>query len=497
MGLSQTHRSTRRLSEVARYYRPPLGTVTTAWPAVAKKCSEWGDEFDRWQDGLGMAMLAKRADGKYAATIGGITLSIPRQVAKTFLVGRTVFALCALNPGLRVLWTAHRTRTATNTFRSLAGFARRKKVKPSISGIRQTNGEQEIQFANGSVIMFGAREQGFGRGFDKVDIEVFDEAQILTIKALEDMVAATNQTTQAAGALLFYMGTPPRPTDPGEVFRDRRNDALAGNAPDALYVECSADPNIGRPGGPSLDDRGQWEIANPSYPDRTPEESMLRLRKNLRSDEAWRREGLGVWDSGTGVKALIDKGVWSSLVAVEIPSDGPVGVGIKFSADGRMVSLASARRPENGPTYVEALAERSMTDGFSWIVDVIVPSWRQFGAIVIDGKAGIGELRSRLVKAGVSTKTMKVISTDEAITAHAMVLAAVHEGTISHGNQPGLNASVASATKRLIGKSGGWGWKAIGDGDVTPLDAVTLAFYAASIAPRKRSGHSGWRVVTA
>jgi hypothetical protein len=73
--------------------------------------------------------------------------------------------------------------------------------------------------------MFGAREQGFGRGFDEVDIEVFDEAQILTEKALEDMIAATNQSRHPHGALLFFMGTPPRPSDPGEAFGLKREGA--------------------------------------------------------------------------------------------------------------------------------------------------------------------------------------------------------------------------------------------------------------------------------
>lgn len=296
---SPTSPSTRRLSEVARHVVTPTGIVATGWPAVEARCIEFGDQFDEWQRGAGKLILSKREGGEYAATVGGVTLSIPRQVAKTWLVGRIIFALCTLFPGLRVIWTAHRTRTATNTFNSLKRFAGRKTVAPYIDHIRSTNGEQEIGFANGSVIMFGAREQGFGRGFDEVDIEVFDEAQILTEKALDDMVAATNQSRHPAGALLFYMGTPPRPIDPGEAFKARRAEALAIKKAqaageivesDAVYIECSADPDA------DPDDRVQWAKANPSFPDRTPLRSMLRLRKNLKSVESWLREALGVWD---------------------------------------------------------------------------------------------------------------------------------------------------------------------------------------------------------
>src|SRR5690625_2872293 len=174
--------------------------------------------FDPWQVAFGKLALAKRADGKYAATVGGVAASIPRQVGKTFSVGSLLVALCVEFPGLKVVWTAHRTRTATDTFRVLQGIVRRKRVFPHLApnGIRTANGEQEIKFRNGSIIMFGAREQGFGRGFDEIDVLVFDEAQILTEKALDDMVAATNQARHEHGALIFYMGTPPRPVDPGE-----------------------------------------------------------------------------------------------------------------------------------------------------------------------------------------------------------------------------------------------------------------------------------------
>jgi hypothetical protein len=51
---------------------------------------------------------------------------------------------------------------------------------------------------------------------------IFDEAQILTDNALDDMIPATNQSRQPTGALLLFMGTPPKPTDPGEVFRRMR-----------------------------------------------------------------------------------------------------------------------------------------------------------------------------------------------------------------------------------------------------------------------------------
>lgn len=515
---SKTKRSTRRLSEVARHVVIPSGIASTGWPKVAAQCREWGDSFDAWQDGLGRVVLGKRENGKYAATVGGVTLSIPRQVAKTFFVGRVVFALCALFPGTKVLWTAHHTRTATNTFRNLSAFARRRKVAPHIDingagkmALRSTNGEQEIRFANGSIIMFGARDQGFGLGFDAVDIEVFDEAQRLHQRALDDMVAATNQSRHPHGALLFYMGTPPRPTDDiDKVFADRRNEALAikgADAPafgaasvggDAIFVECSADASTGTKGGPSLDDHTQWARANPSFPDRTPVESMLRLRKNLRSDASWRREALGIWDDGVGARSEVSVSAWSKLLSQMPPREGGrVAYGVKFSPSGKRFALAACRAGDDELAHVEVITEWPMAHGTSELEAWLVERWRKAAAIVIDGKSGAGPLKIALRDAGVPDKRIATLTTDQAVTAHALMLSAITDSSVTHFGQPRLTTAVASAAKRKIGNAGGFGWTPIGDGDVLPLDAVTLAHYGARTAKKKSRTGDGWRAVTA
>ena len=89
---SPTRRSTRKLSEVARHVVIPSGIVTTGWPAVEARIRDFGDSFDEWQRGASALILGKRESGDYAATVGGVTLSIPRQVAKTYMISRLVFA---------------------------------------------------------------------------------------------------------------------------------------------------------------------------------------------------------------------------------------------------------------------------------------------------------------------------------------------------------------------------------------------------------------------
>jgi hypothetical protein len=432
----------------------PEGIVDTLWFEVEERCREFGDEFDVWQDGLGQVTLGLREDGMFAATVGGITYSIPRQVAKTFLVMRIVVALCSLHPGLTVLWTAHRLRTATMTFGKMKAFVTRAAVRPYLesgrnlgTAIRDANGEQEIPFANGSRIMFGAREQGFGRGFDEVDVEVFDEAQILTIRALEDMVAATNQSRFPHGALLFYMGTPPRPDDPGAMFASRRTKALVAKKAvgredfgepvavgDALYVECSADPDVGMEDGPALDDPHQVEIANPSYPHRTPPVAVARLRENMPDDDAWRREGLGVWDEDAEAGDL-PYAKWLDLAEPEAPRGTSPVFGLQLVGE-RRVWISVAWRRGDGSAQVMLANDGLPLPAHRAVVECqrLAEEW--------DGQVASAAFRDDLEREGVPLVPM---TASDFASGCGLVADSITAGTIHHGNQRALNAGMKAA----------------------------------------------------
>lgn len=475
-------RSTPRLSEAARHLVVPDGIKTSVWPRVERRLRSVGVEFDPWQQGFAAVALGCRADGRYAATVGGVVASIPRQVGKTFTVGHLLIGLALEFPGLRAVWTSHHGRTTTNTFRSMQGMVNRRKVRPLLApnGIRVANGEQEIRFANGSIIMFGAREHGFGRGLDAIDVEVFDEAQILSLKALEDMVPATNQARHPHGALVFFIGTPPRPGDDGEAFAAKRAAALSGRTKDQVYVEFSADP------GADPDDRSQWPVMNPSFPHRTPLESMLRMRENIPDDASWRREAMGVWDDARVEPSLITAAQWAQLATDVPPQDGLVSYGVKFSADGGRVALAVALRPPSGRVHCEVVEHRSAAAGTAWLTDWLVERWRGAAAVVVDGKAGAGQLVNALREAGVAEKAIVTPTTAQVVAAHSMFHEAVLAAGVSHFDQPGLNEAVLAAGKRPIGTGGGWGWRPLRDGvDVTGLNAVTLAHYGARTSKRR------------
>ena len=469
----------RKLSEVARHLIMPEGITSTAWPSVAVELDRMGIPLDQWQKGFIQVLLGKRDDGLYACGVGGAVGSIARQSGKTHMMGALVFALSLAYPGMLILWTAHRTRTHNETFKSMAGMAQQPRVEPFIDYVRRANGEQEIGFVNGSRILFGARDTGFGRGFAKVDVLVFDEAQILTEKAMEDMVPATNA---APNGLVILVGTPPRPGDPGEVFTNRRNDALSGSDPDVLYVEMSADKSA------NPEDRKQWAKANPSFPGRTNEGAILRMKKLLGSEESFRREGLGIWDEAASGNKAVEAASWDRLTvgSGDVP-DGRRVVGVRFSPDGATVGVAGAVKPddESEPFFVEGIEQRSTAEGTQWLVDFLVERHDDLAQIVVDGKAGVGYLVNALRAEGVSGKTILTPSVGDATAAYSMMDAAIRNGSIRHSGQHDLDVQVKAALRRKIGNEGGFGWEAPSGGSVAGFEAVTLAHWGARVTKRR------------
>ena len=391
---------------------------------------------------------------------------------------------CAsFTPGLTVLWSAHRTRTATKTFGSLKGMTSRKKIAPHMLEPRNANGEQEIRFRNGSVIMFGAREQGFGRGFDEVDIEVFDEGQILTEKALEDMVAATNQSRHEAGALLFFMGTPPRPSDPGDEFSNRRDKALSGKADKMVYVEFSADP------GADPDDREQWARANPSFPTRTPVESMERMREQLTDDDSFKREALGIWDP-KNTNRVIDEQTWKAVADAASMAIDRLTLAVDVNPDRSSAAVSLAGLRADGVWHVELDEHRK---GAEWAIGWVKQraARNTLHAVVVDELAGLTEKRHgrNFLKGTDIEVTLAASEGRDMAMAWAGFHDAVTGSTVRHTDQPQVNVALSQAGTRDVG-----GGKALSKkssaSDITPITSQTLALWGAQNSNVKRPNRS-------
>ncbi|NEG90623.1 terminase [Bifidobacterium aerophilum] len=466
----------RRLSEIAQRLVQPSGIVSSDFTKLNRVALKAGIRYDLWQQGLLYLLFARRADGKYACGEGGTVVSSCRQIGKTFTLGTAMFLKCVLHPGLKVIWTAHHTRTSDETFADLCDLAKNKLLARHVERIRRANGQQEITFRNRSRIMFGARENGFGRGLHSVDVEIFDEAQILTVRALDNMLPIVNVSPDP---LVVFLGNPPKPGDQSEVFEEKR--AAAINGTDGMvYVELAADRDADQ------DDREQWAKANPSYPKRTSETAILRMR-NLMADDSFRREALGIWDETTASRA-IDPTAWQAATVEpeSVDKTGLVGYALDMAPDRSSLAIGGAIRHPDGTVHVELREFRATRqNGTMWAVDHIAEHWPKTASVVIDAQspaaALLQELKSRHVRPIVT-------NAQDMGRACGMFQDMLNARKLTHlpdGDSPALATAVANAVTRPIGQSGAVGWNKMGsDIDISPLVAVTLALYGTMVTKR-------------
>ena len=446
-----------RLSECARHVVTPAGISSTGWPQVQDTCRRLGWEFDGWQDDAGRLIMAKRSDGEYAADT--IVISIPRQVGKTYLIGCIIFALCLQQPGLTVIWTAQVKDTALETFDQFLSMAERPKVKPHIAATPRGKGDEAILFVNGSSIEFGARDSGFGRGRTDVDVIVFDEGQHLSNEALENMGAAQNV---ADNPLCFVMGTPPRPRDKGEFFSILRQEALDGDSDGTLYIEMSADR------GCDPMDRDQWRKANPSFPFRTSERAMLRLRKKLRNEDSWRREALGIWDAVQG--GVVTAKRWGELIG-EAPDEGrPVAFGVA-AHDGRFSVVACWADGETRWVR-EFVAHVRLDIVADWLAEharrgqVLVPNYGAAAPLV-------PILQARWV-------TAKSATLGDVGRGCELLAEGCEAGWLTHDDQPQLTDSLTGARKKYGRDGAAWTFDLKASVRNAPAMATALALAGAA-----------------
>jgi hypothetical protein len=434
--------------------------VATGFPATEATCRKIGIEFDPWQADLNTAVLAKDADGLYAADT--VALSICRQAGKTYDVGGLVFADSIINPGTTTVWTAHRFKVARESFNEMRAWAKSPRLRYHIDydEITTAAGNETIPFRNGSRIVFAARERGAIRGFTKVRRLVLDEAQILSEQALADLVPTQNQ---AANPQIIFMGTPPKPTDPSEVWMRLRAEALAGESEGVLYVEFGGDPEA------DPLDEDNLRRANPSYPARTSRRAILRLHKLL-GPEDFPREGLGIWDDdGQNNWLVIPRAAWRSR---QVPPSRPSAVSFAVASsypDAEWTAIAVAGRLGD-QIAVQVIDVRA---GTGWVKDRLEQLRAQWSpvAVVVRDRGPTAGLHTELKAAQVDMTTPWVRESAAAFRIFVNGVIKADPLPVVHFGQDELYEAVKAGRSKPTGD--GWGW----DQPRPELEAATLAVW--------------------
>ena len=465
-------------------YRPSARKRSAHVDDCAFLANAYGLTPDPWQTTVLECWLATEKDGRMRA--GRCGLAVPRQNGKNAILEMIeLYFLVVLHR--KILHTAHEVKTARKAFLRLAGFFENDRQWPELAAlvkeIRRTNGQEAVVLHNGGSIEFIARSRGSGRGYT-VDVLVCDEAQELTDEQLEALLP-TISSAPSGDPQQIYTGTPPGPTSPGTVFRRMREAGIARKDPRLSWVEWSV-AEVG-----DIYDRHRVAATNPALGIRL-QMSVIDDELGQMTPEGYARERLGWWSDHGHTPPAIPKPLWDACKVDKAPTGGKPSFGVKFSTDGERVSIA-AGVPDGEAVHVEVIAQlpaASAMLGGKPLAEWLAEKWRSVACIVVDGKSGSGALEADLVRLRVPTRAIRRPTVDQVVTAHKQFLDGVVAGQVSHIGQAELNACVLVATKREIGKLGGWGWQPIGDGDVLDLDAATLAAWGAkqskpAVAPRR------------
>lgn len=467
----------------------------TFGPEVVALCRQVGYEPDPEQALCLNDIFAVRAEpdehGDILSAAYESAVIATRQQLKTGVGKQAVLGWLFVTQEELITWSAHLFSTTAETFRDLSNLILnspmlRKRLAPGVSnGIHGARGSEEIELRDGRRTIFRSRTITGGRGLTG-DKMVLDEALALRE---EHMGALTPTLTAVTDPQLLYLSSAGFARS--EILRHIRNRGRSGS-PRLMYAEWGSrrrpceKRDCGHPKrsdprwepGCALDDEETWAEASPLLGRRRSNgtgltlEKMRAFRESEPSSE-WMRERLGWWDED-GADELFGPGLWAEC-AGPIPVErtiGSVGIAVSVTLGSASVALGA-----KGGDRVMALPSR-IDVGTEWLVSEAVGLAAKHRApLALDG-GGPGafllpSLKAEARKAGVRVVPLSLPNWKDACAAmHRQVTS----GELLHANWPELDAAVAAATRRDIGDR--WAWGRRGEGDISMLEAATVALWA-------------------
>ena len=363
---SPSSRAGARIGEQEPRVRVESGEVAyTDGRDAADLIADLGMDLFDWQRDVLDAWCARDEEDRPAYSTCGT--SVPRQNGKNAdLEAYEVYQMAVC--GAHILHTAHRVKTAKKSFNRLVKYFTDERHHPELAqlakkanggNIRYTNGEEAITLSNGASIEFSARSRSVARGYDDIQVLVFDEAQDLT----DDQQAAILYTLAASSTgdrQIIFTGTPPDPKSPGTVFRRVRKAALSETPSKKTCWH-------------------EWGVEELPPRDATYEDVLDLIYETnpsmgLTLDEEWTenefdqsdpldfaRERLGWWDPDIEAAdpPAIDREVWerTSIESIGKRYQGIRALGVKFSPDGTSWALAGCKARRDRSRYAFELVE--------------------------------------------------------------------------------------------------------------------------------------------
>lgn len=415
-----------------------------------------------WQDVVSAVALEAHPDtGLLLHRL--VVVTIPRQEGKTTLTRALEVWGALRGPRRRVMVTAQSRQDARSIhWEELAEVLAASRLAPLVTHVDKGAGREHIRFRNGSrVAIFSPNETG-GHGLPNV-LAIVDEAWSLT----EAVIQAVQPAQQAQrDPQLWVVST--AGTDESVMLRRYVEMGRAGGAP-MVYFDWSA------PDDADPDDPAVWRAAMPALGITITEEAVAHARATMK-DGDFRRAYLNQWTAREERK--IPAEWWAACLDHGSTLAGPLCLAADIAADRSAGAIAVAGPRRDGRLHVEVIDRKNGTD---WIA----PRLRVL-------RARHAARHVAVLPSGPSATLVEELRRDGApiagptggewAAACAALFDAVRDGTLRHRGQPALDLALAGAGTRVVGD--GWAWSArASTGDLSPLTAVNLAYWAATAAP--------------
>lgn len=316
-------------------------------------------------------------------------------------------------------------------------------------------GQQMIQLSTGGQIWYRTRTGGGGRGVDKIDRLVVDEAQ----HATDIQLASVSSTLMAApDPQMNAIGTAALEGKSAWWWQIRKRALSPDPGPFGYVGHTAEDVSMDADGKvtqayPDVDDREIWKAVNPAvHAGRGQGMPFL-------EEEFWRlgaarfaEEHLCVWapepDAASGP---IDPQTWSDLTDANVTADdfapGTIRLALDAPPDRRTASFSIAGKLDNGLLYVERrehLPPERMRDLVARAKELC--AGHDTSLIIPSNSPALLAWRAELEAAGVD---LDVMTPADTAAAFGNVLVAINEGTLRHRGQPEMtNAVTGLAVKK-------------------------------------------------
>jgi hypothetical protein len=228
--------------------------------------------------------------------------------------------------------------------------------------------------------------------------------------------------------------------------------------------------------GVDVHDRAGWAAANPSMGHKGGVlEAAVADACTTMDAETFRREHLNLWTRGVDL-AAIDPIAWAGCRDDDVKVGGEFVLSLEFAPERDRGSVVAVGQV--GARFAVEVLEHSAD--LEWLLARTGEVALRWGVpVAIDATGPAASALPILTRRGVDVR--KFNGTEVANACGAFHDAAV-ASILAHQGDGRLNEAVALATKRTVGDR--WVWQRRAAGDISPLGAASLAYWAVLAAPK-------------